>query len=284
VNEFGEVGIDGALVVAADGVVELSNGCVCCTTNGDLVDAVLGMLERRDRVDYLVVETTGLADPLPVAQTFLGPGLGESTRLDSILALADAENFAPDLFRGRAARHQLLYADVVLLNKCDLVGEQRLREVESRIRRFKEGVPIIRTTRARVPLPLVLGVGASEPDRHADGPPAPGHDHLAEDGFSSVSFTSDRPLSLDRFQHFLDQLPANVFRAKGVLWVEGVAGRHVFHLTGRRFSLEKGPWAGRPGNRLVLIGRGLDHGRLREQLRACLGGPVEHEGGSDGSG
>jgi G3E family GTPase len=276
VNEFGEVGIDGALIVAADGdMVELSNGCICCTMNGDLMDAIFRVLDRADRVDYLVVETTGLADPLPVALTFLGPHFGAATRLDSILTLADAENFSLDRFPTPAARHQLIHGDIVLLNKCDLVAEARLRAVESKVRALKEGARIIRTMHSRVPLPLILSVGLFESDRCAKGPQptacrAQDHGHLEEDEFTSLSFESDQPFALDVFQRFLDHLPTNVFRAKGILWFAAREGRYVFHLTGNRFSLEEGAWTGARLNRLVLIGQGLDRDRLREQLASCL--------------
>lgn len=269
VNEFGAVGIDGALIVATEGdIVELSNGCICCSTNGDLLDAAFRVLDRPEPVDYLVVETTGLADPLPVALTFLGPELRDATRLDSIIALADAENFSLDLFESRAARHQLAHGDVVLLNKCDLVGPERMQEVEAKIHSLKPDARILRTTRAQVPLPLILDVGRFDPARHGNHDH---HDHLKEDGFTSLSFVSERPFVLERFQHFLDrQLPTLVFRGKGVLWIDGREERYVFHLTGRRFSLETSAWNGPRTNRLVLIGQHLDHRQLRQHLHTCL--------------
>jgi G3E family GTPase len=273
VNEFGDIGIDGALIVAAgDDMMELSNGCICCSMNGDLMDAIYRVLERPERVDYLVVETTGLADPLPVARTFLGPEFRDATRLDSILTVADAENFSLDRFDGPAPRSQLMHADIVLLNKCDLVGEGRLSEVESRIRSIKAEARILRSVRSQVPLPLILSVGLFESDRIAEGGcnHDHGHDHIAADGFTSVSFESDRPLSLARFQQFLDRLPGSVFRAKGILSLDASAKRYVFHLTGRRFSLEEGAWTGPRSNRLVLIGQRLDGEFLREQLGSCL--------------
>ena len=131
VNEFGEIGIDNELVVATgDQMVELSNGCICCSINGELLDAVYRVLERPDPVDYLVVETTGLADPLPVAMTFLGSDLREKTRLDSIITLVDAENFGEDTLQGEVGRSQIIYGDMLLLNKCDLVEEPRLQAIE----------------------------------------------------------------------------------------------------------------------------------------------------------
>ncbi len=271
VNEFGDVGIDGALIVSAgDDLVELANGCICCTMNGDLMDAIFRILERAERVDYLVVETTGVADPLPVALTFLGPEFREATRLDSILTLADAANFSLDLFQSRAARHQLIHGDIILLNKCDLVDEERLRTVEAKIEALDRGARIIRTIRSRVPLPLILSVGLFESDRHATAGCGHGQGHLDADGFMSLAFESDRPFVLEKFQQFLEQLPANVFRAKGILWMAERPERFVFHLIGSRFSLEAGAWTTPRQNRLVLIGQRLDSERLRQQLAACL--------------
>jgi G3E family GTPase len=311
VNEFGEIGIDNELIVSSgDDMVELSNGCICCTINNDLLDAVFRVLERTDKVDYLVVETTGLADPLPVALTFLGTELRDLTRLDSIVTVVDAENYSLDLFNSQAAHNQLLYGDIILLNKCDLVSDARLDELEVKIRDIKEAARILRTTQAEVPLALILSVGLFESDHyydnqdHSDCDHEHGHcehdhshehsapeehshcdhdhghqhgahqhhsDHLEMDGFTSLSFQSDRPFSIRKLQHFLDnQLPANVFRAKGILWFDESEKRHVFHLSGKRFSLDDTDWKGARKNQLVLIGQGLDHELLRQQLEACL--------------
>jgi G3E family GTPase len=155
VNEFGEIGIDNELLIttenSADNMVELSNGCICCTINNDLMEAVYRVLERQDKIDYLVVETTGLADPLPVALTFLGTELRDLTRLDSIVTLVDAENYSVDLFNSEAATNQILYGDIILLNKTDLVDEGDLDALELKIRDLKEGARIIRTTQSQVP-------------------------------------------------------------------------------------------------------------------------------------
>ncbi len=296
VNEFGEIGIDNELLVASDdGMVELNNGCVCCTINDDLVNAVYRVLERPDKVDYLVVETTGLADPLPVALTFLGTDLRDLTRLDSIITVVDAENFSLDLFNSSAAQSQIAYGDIILLNKADLVTEERLQELERRIHEMREGARIIRTVKAQVPLPLILSVGLFESDRYfhpeaEDAHHEHDHDHecdehcdhehhhhhhhsnhLEEDGFTSVSFQSDRPFELRKFQYFLDhQLPESVFRAKGILWFKESPRRHVFHLSGKRFSLDDEEWKGDRKNQLVLIGQNLDHQTLLTQLAACV--------------
>jgi G3E family GTPase len=328
VNEFGEIGIDNELIVATDGddsMVELSNGCICCTINNDLLEAVYKILERQDKIDYLVVETTGLADPLPVALTFLGTELRDLTRLDSIVTVVDAANYSLDLFNSEAAHNQVAYGDIILLNKCDLVDEADLDVLEIKIRDVKEGARILRTTNAQVPLPLILSVGLFESsqyfkpeekshdrahdhdhahdhahDHHAHDPHdhsacdhdhghcAHDHDHdhdhhhsnhLEVDGFTSVSFQSDRPFAIKRFQHFLDnQMPANVFRAKGILWFDESPKRHIFHLSGKRFTLDDSEWKGQPKNQLVLIGQNLDREKLLEQIEACVCLPTASRG------
>jgi G3E family GTPase len=309
VNEFGEIGIDNDLIVATgDDMVELSNGCICCTINGELLEAVYRLLERPEKLDYLVVETTGLADPLPVAMTFLGSDLRDLTRLDSIITLVDAENFSEELLEGEVARAQIVYGDMLLLNKCDLVSEERLQQLESQLREIKTDARILRCTKGDVPLPLLLSVGLFESDRvaaeqqhddcdhdhghcvheesepHADHDHAHAHhdhdhdhdhgqhpDHQAIEGFTSLSFSSEGPFALRKFQNFLDnQLPTSVFRAKGILWFNESERRHVFHLAGKRFSLDDSDWSGPRKNQLVLIGKGLDHARLRQQLQACV--------------
>ncbi|NES69718.1 MAG: GTP-binding protein, partial [Okeania sp. SIO2D1] len=162
VNEFGEIGIDNELIVSTDGddtMVELSNGCVCCTINEDLVNAVYKILERPDKIDYMVVETTGVADPLPVALTFLGTELRDMTRLDSIITLVDAANYSLDLFNSQAAYSQIAYGDIILLNKTDLVEEKNLDLLEVKIRDVKKDARIMRTSQSQVALPLILSVG-----------------------------------------------------------------------------------------------------------------------------
>lgn len=290
VNEFGEIGIDNELIVTTgDDMVELNNGCVCCTINNDLVEAVYKVLERQEKLDYLVVETTGLADPLPVALTFLGTELRDMTRLDSIVTVVDAANYSLDLFNSEAAHSQIQYGDIILLNKADLVDEADLDLLEVKIREVKEGARILRTTRSQVAIPLILSVGLFETDKyfeensdHAHEHHHHDHDHdhhdhehhshhLENDGFTSLSFQSDKPLSIRKFQYFLDnQLPPSVFRAKGIMWFEESPRRHIFHLCGKRFSIDDDEWKGERKNQLVLIGQDLDHETLRSQLQDCV--------------
>ncbi len=309
VNEFGEIGIDNDLIVTTgEDMVELSNGCICCTINNDLVEAVYKVLERQDQVDYLVVETTGVADPLPVALTFLGTELRDLTRLDSIVTVVDAANYSLDLFNSEAAHSQIAYGDVILLNKADLVDEAELDALEVKIRDIKEGARIIRTTRSQVPIPLILSVGLFESDRYFDEHSEPAHDHhhhdhdhsecehehsshdhahdhdhhshhLENDGFTSVSFQSDQPFAIKKFQYFLDhQLPSSVFRAKGILWFDESPKRHIFHLCGKRFTIEDEELKGERKNQVVLIGQNLDHEELRSQLQKCVCIPSTNSG------
>ncbi|MBW4596303.1 MAG: GTP-binding protein [Brasilonema angustatum HA4187-MV1] len=324
VNEFGEIGIDNELIISTDdnndNMVELSNGCICCTINNDLVDAVYKVLERQDKIDYLVVETTGLADPLPVALTFLGTELRDLTRLDSIITVVDAANYSLDLFNSQAAHSQIAYGDVILLNKTDLVSQAELETLEVKLREVKEGARIIRTTKSQVPLPLILSVGLFESDKYfADTASSHSHDHhdhehdhhhdhsecahdhdhhehehdhdhsecthdhdhehhhhhhsdhLENDGFTSISFQTDKPFAIRKFQYFLDnQLPETIFRAKGIMWFDESPQRHIFHLCGKRFSLDDDEWKGEKKNQLVLIGQNLDRETLLNQLEKCI--------------
>ena len=308
VNEFGEIGIDNDLVVTTgEDMVELSNGCICCSINGELMEAVERVIERPEPLDYIVVETTGLADPLPVAMTFLGSELRDQTRLDSIITLIDAENFDDVVLDTEVGRAQVIYGDILLLNKCDLVSEERLESVEQQLRAVKNDARILRSVKGEVPLALLLSVGLFESDKvsspaddpsldHSDCDHDHGHcshdhghdhshghdhghhhhshehgDHQDIEGFTSLSFKSDGPFALRKFQNFLDnQMPQEVFRAKGILWFNESERRHVFHLAGKRFSIDDTDWTGDRKNQLVLIGRNIDHDKLRKQLKACV--------------
>ncbi|MCP9879804.1 GTP-binding protein [Cyanobium sp. A1C-AMD] len=296
VNEFGEVGIDNELVVAtSDQMVELSNGCICCSINGELQEAVHRVLERPEPLDLIVVETTGLADPLPVAMTFMAGDLRDRLRLDSIITVIDAEHFSVTALESPIARAQVVYGDILLLNKADLVDEQRLKEVEAELRAIETDARILRASRGDVPLGLLLSVGLFETDRlaslqaqedaheqhhnHGDHHHHEHHHHPHTpelEGFSSVSLAVDAPFDLRRFQHFLDiQLPESVFRAKGVLWFRESERRHLFHLCGKRFTIDDSDWpdGSERHTKVVVIGKGIDQATLKAQLEACVALP-----------
>lgn len=292
VNEFGDIDIDSQLLVSIDeDMVQLSNGCICCTINENLVDAVYKVLEREEPIDYLVIETTGIADPLPIMLTFLGTELRDLTRLDSILTLVDVETFTADHFESDAALNQIMYGDIILLNKTDLVPVEQVDDLEQYIQTVKAGARIIRCQRGDVPLPLILDVGYNDPEAYADlldyDKPAHDHhnhdhhehhehhhhhhhsEHLENDGFVSVSFVSDRPFVLAKFQNFLAHLPTDVFRGKGILWFKESLMKHIFQLSGKRCSLEVERWTTPRSNQIVFIGRNLNPEHLRWELEQC---------------
>ncbi|AFY47140.1 putative GTPase, G3E family [Nostoc sp. PCC 7524] len=296
VNEFGDINIDSQLLVSLDeDMVELSNGCICCTINDGLVDAVYRVLEREDRIDYMVIETTGVADPLPIILTFLGTELRDLTNLDSILTVVDAETFNPEHFDSEAALKQITYGDMILLNKIDLVAPEKVQAVESYIHNIKNGARILHTQHGEVPLPLILGVGLTPIDdytvheaedhhqhhhdhehdhqhHHHEHHHHPHHSHhLENDGFVSISFQSDQPFDVHRFENFLtEEMPQDVFRAKGILWFSDSELRHIFQLSGPRYNLHADEWRSPPKNQVVFIGRKLDSQQIYTQLNKCL--------------
>ena len=297
VNEFGDINIDSQLLVSMDEtMVELSNGCICCTINDDLVDAVYRIMERDDRIDYMVIETTGVADPVPIILTFLGTELRDLTRLDSIIAMVDAETFTPDHFESEAALKQISYADVTIVNKVDLASSDQVQTLEKYLNSVKAGVRILRSQQGQVPLQLILDVGYNNPEDYADlehdhhhhdhehdhhGHEHHDHDHhhdhhhhsshLDNDGFVSISFESDRPFNVKKFEQFLqNDLSKNVFRAKGILWFEESDLRNIFQLSGPRFSIDGEEWCSPPRNQLVFIGRHLNGDHIQQQLTDCL--------------
>ncbi len=298
VNEFGDINIDSQLLISTDDdMMELSNGCICCTINDGLVDAVYRILERDERIDYMVIETTGVADPLPIILTFLGTELKDLTNIDSILTLIDAETFNSEHFQSEAALKQITYGDIILLNKTDLVGEEKLVELESFIKETKAGAKILRTSYGEVALPLILDVELTPKDEYSSLIEEDNHEHhhhhhehhhehhhhdhehhhhhsnhLENDGFVSISFQSDRPFDVYKFETFLNEkMPENVFRAKGILWFRDSELRHIFQLSGPRYQLNADEWSTtKRQNQLVFIGRNLDKNEIHFKLKNCL--------------
>jgi len=306
VNEFGEVGIDGSLVeVAPDQMVELANGCVCCTVREDLLIAVGRMLEQRPPVEYLLLETTGLADPAPVAQTFLSHGVIEVCRLDAVITVVDAYNFERHLAADRVAEAQLALGDLILLNKTDLVSAAEAERIAGRIREFNPDARIIPCQAGDVDLGLILGVGAFDPSRlleadghrpeqhqseqhsadhhhaaqhraghsHTAGEHVHAHDHHHHlDSMQSFTFRSARPLDGERLNELLFRLPVSILRGKGILFLREIPDQQVImHLVGDRHDFEPGPFWGDavPESRLVFIGKDLDQAALRRELESC---------------
>lgn len=277
VNEFGELGIDGGLVVGAEEeLFELNNGCACCKVRGDLLRVIGGLVKRRDRFDGFLVECSGLADPAPVAQTFFADDLvRQRARLDSLVCVVDARHLASSLAASREAAEQLALADTVLLNKTDLVDAAGLADAEAAIGRANPEARLLRGIRCHVPLSDVLDRGAfdlTRMDVAADGHAHHDHDHSID----CVSLRLDRPLERTRLLAWLQQLViergADLLRAKGIVDLAGFDRRFVFQGVHMMMDTDLAqPWQASEvrESRLVFIGRGLDRSELLGSLQLC---------------
>ena len=281
VNEFGDINIDSQLLVSIDeeeNMIELGNGCICCTINDNLVDTVYQVLEREDKIDYLIIETTGVADPFPIILTFLGTELKFFTRVDSIITMVDAEGFTDEHFDSEVAFNQIRYADLVILNKVDLVNDKKLRDLEELIRSEKQRARILHSNFGKVPLALILDIHLTQESRYKNhiqdfrtNHEKYSSNHLENDGFTYVSFKSDRPFDIEKFDYFLTEImPEEVFRAKGILWFSVSELRHIFQLSGARYDIKPDDWLTEPENQLVFIGRDLNHQNILQELNNCL--------------
>jgi len=236
VNEFGEVGIDNDLIVGVDEeIFEMNNGCLCCTVRGDLIRIIEGLMKRKDRFDGIIVETTGLADPGPVAQTFfLDEEVREKTKLDAIVTVVDAKHFLGTIGEEPEAEDQIAFADVIVLNKTDLVTSKELAKVEQRIKTINPYAKIHRTSRCNVPLGQVVGRDAFNLDRVLEFEPEflEGlHEHSHDEEVGSLSLTSAAPLDPDRFMAWMQSVTQSfgqdILRLKGILWMRGHEERFV---------------------------------------------------------
>jgi G3E family GTPase len=303
VNEFGEIGIDNDLVVGADEeVFEMNNGCICCTVRGDLVRILDGLMRRKGKFDGIIVETTGLADPAPVAQTFfVDENVGRKTRLDAVVTVADAKWLKDRLQDAPEAKNQIAFADVILINKTDLVSAAELDDVEARIRGINRYAKVHKTERAQVPLNEVLSRNAFDLERilhlepeflegdghdhdHGHGG---GHDHghhhhgglkhYHDEEMQSISLKSDRPLDADKFfpwvQDLVQKEGPSILRCKGILSFKNDDERFVFQ--GVHMILDgdhQRPWQDgeRRESRIVFIGRKLPEEKIRGGFESCI--------------
>ncbi len=298
VNEFGEIGIDNELIVGADEeVFEMSNGCVCCTVRGDLIRVLQGLAKRQASAargfDAIIVETTGLADPGPVAQTFfVDDDVRAMTRLDSVTTVVDARHMAISLAGSREAREQIAFADLIVLNKIDLVSAAELDAAEARLHRLNPLAPVHRARRGDVPLSAIIGQGGFDLARmaslephnvppahgeagHVHGPDCSGHVH--DDDIKGVSLRLDRPVDGQKVSQWLNALLAaqgqNILRAKGIVDVAGEERRLIFQAV--HMILEgdlQRPWLADEdrSSRMVFIGRDLDAAALKTGFEACV--------------
>jgi G3E family GTPase len=285
-NEFGEIGIDDALVVNADEeVFEMNNGCICCTVRGDLIRILGTLMRRKDRFDHILVETTGLADPAPVAQTFfVDDEVSSQLTLDAIVTLVDAKHLEahldelkPDGVENEALE-QVAFADRIVINKTDLVTPDDVARVHRRLRAINAMAEIVTASHAKVDLDRILGVGAFDLSRVMAVDPTFLDDgqHLHDASVSSVGIELPGELDNDRLNDWLGALlrekGVDIFRMKGILAVAGEDRRFVFQGVHMLFDGQPDrPWGAEPRrNRMVFIGRNLDREQLTADLQACV--------------
>jgi G3E family GTPase len=281
VNEFGEVGVDNDLIVDADEeIFEMNNGCICCTVRGDLIRIIAGLMRRSRGFDGIVVETTGLADPAPVAQTFfVDEDVRRKTKLDAIVTVTDAKHLLEEIERAPEAQEQLAFADVVLVNKIDLVDEDGLTTVERRIRKINPYAAIHRTERCGIDLATVLGRDAFNLDRILEVEPSfltEEHDHEHDDKIASLSLVADQPMNPAKFvpwiQDVTQRYGTDILRMKGIISMEDDDQRFV--VQGVHMLIEGGSqrlWKKDEARqtRLVFIGRDLPIDILKQGFEAC---------------
>lgn len=309
INEFGAISIDNQLIVGADEeIVELNNGCLCCRVRGDLVRSLAGLFQKQKRFDYVLVETTGLADPGPIAYTFAMPELSAKLRLDAIVTVADAKHLEKELQEAPEAAPQIAFADVILLNKTDLVSPADTERVEARIRRMNPLATIHRTRNSQIdvtkildlkardlnaPLDLAPPVNPSdrrkldvaeadhdhdhEPDDHGPHDHAGESEHSHDESVGSVYLSEDRPLDLKKTEAWLGELinthGGNLYRCKGILHIQGQPKRVVLQGVQMMFDAQPGRFWNAGDTRrsqLVFIGKELDAAKIKAGFTACL--------------
>jgi len=311
VNEFGEIGIDNDLVVGADEeIFEMNNGCICCTVRGDLIRIIEGLMKRKGKFDAILVETTGLADPAPVAQTFfVDADVEEAARLDAVVTVTDAKWLSQRLKDAPEAKNQIAFADVILLNKTDLVNAHELREIEARIRAINPYAKLHKTVNCGVPLDAVLGRNAFDLDRileiepefleaddhdhhrdhhdhhehdehhehnHHDGEHARGLKHYHDEDMQSVGLSIEGDVDPEKFLPWLNDYVQkegpSILRVKGIVAFKDEPKRFVFQ--GVHMILEgdlQRDWnpAEPRMSRVVFIGRNLKEDEIRRGFLAC---------------
>ena len=284
INEFGELGVDNDLVVDTDEeVFEMNNGCICCTVRGDLIRIVGGLMKRRGKFDGIIIETTGLANPAPVAQTFfVDEGVRAKTRLDAIVTVVDAKNLPARLADSAEAEAQIAFADVIVLNKTDLVSAEELEAVEASVRKINRFARIHRTQRSAVAIADVLDQGGFDLQRIlADVQPGflTETEHEHNDDINSMSFEVTRPIDPEKFNAWISTLlqekGQDLLRTKGILHYTGEDRRFAFqavHMIADGDFIGTWPEGEEKRSRLVFIGRNLNRPQLRRGFEACQAG------------
>lgn len=293
VNEFGEIGIDNDLIIDVDEeIFELNNGCVCCSVRGDLIRILTTLFKRKSSFDGIIIETTGLADPAPVAQTFFADDdVRYRASLDAIVTVVDAANVQKRLVDSKEAVEQIAFADTIILNKVDAVSGEELIKIEAAIRAINRLAPITKTNRCDVPMEAILGLSAFSLERALDLDPhflpeakqhEHHHDHHHDDdhaphyaGIEALALKADKPLDEREFDAWLSDLVqdrgGDILRLKGIIDMAGDSRCYV--IQGVHMMLEgdyQGDWPPHQArqSRFVLIGRNLDDPNVRAQIEA----------------
>jgi G3E family GTPase len=275
VNDFGAINIDAKLVVGVDGdTVSLANGCVCCSIRDDLIPACLALVQRDHPPELLIVETSGVSEPSQVANTFMLPEIEHVMALDNILTVVDAEQF-PGLLRGEMAtlaRLQVRDADMVVLNKVDLVNEKDLVAVKALLREVTPGARILEADHGCVPLDLIMGSGTHAANVRP-GDPFRSHVHHP---FATWHWASDQPLSLPKLRSAIEGLPDSIYRAKGIVHLEELPSHQVvFQMVGKRYNIgDTEPWGSLPPrSEIVMIASqgGINNDALQLAFDGCIG-------------
>jgi G3E family GTPase len=281
VNEFGEVGIDGQLIFDDENeqLIEFNNGCLCCTVRGDLIDTLERIRDRAGDLDAIMIETTGLADPAPVASTFfVSDEVKSSTRLDAFVTVVDAVNFDQSFAENEESREQLGFADIVLVNKTDLVSEDELQRVEGRIQYLNPLAKIYRTSQGDIDPSLVLKTNAFQLDAKLKVDPQflVDHEHQHEASIGSIVLREQRPIDMNRFMSWISQVlqeqGASILRSKGVFNAHGFRERVLFQSVRMLTSISRlDSWEDRARQtEYVVIGRDLDREMLEAGFAACV--------------
>ena len=306
INEFGEISIDNQLVIGADEeILELNNGCLCCRVRGDLIRSLEDLFRRQKRFDYVLIETTGLADPSPVAHTFKASQVADKLQLDGIVTVVDARHLEKELHDAPEPAAQIAFADVILLNKTDLVSAAELEKLEGRIRKMNPLAALHQTRNSQIDAAKIFDLKAREltgpfalpesasrlheghdqdPDDHDhdhdhEHEPGDGHHHHHDESVSSFYLRDDRPLDLQKVEAWLTEiireLGSNIYRSKGILQIQGQAKRVIFQGVQMMFDAKPDRlWNvdEKRVSQLVFIGKDLDEAKLRRGFAACVAG------------
>lgn len=280
VNEFGEVGIDNQLIVSTkEDIIELTNGCICCQVRGDIINMILRILNTNKNLDYLIIETSGLANPIPVAQTFFLKELQQLTEMDAIITVVDADHFEQNLKRTNGV-DQMKAADIILLNKKETVSAKKREHIKKEIQKIAPKSRILETSHCEIPLQLLLNIGQFSVSRFLDAkgnwlqedhPHDKFGNHIEEEGIVSFMFKAEHPLDITKFQLFAQNLPESIFRSKGIVSFQGLENKAVYQQVGRRIDVKLAePWKGKRETQMVFIGQHFEPKKIEDQLKRCL--------------